>query len=517
MGGSSPPRRRRSLYGAFSRRRNDSRRPRRRAYEDSPTTKDSTRPPRRRRRWVCPCPPACPACLFVSARRRRGVFSRRRSSRRPARAGGGRRRRMMPSSRTPPGARRRLSRRRMISRARRGTRSARTRSARTPTRARAWGRPKRRPGGWRGEEGGVNEGTGDERRNARPRKNFYGGEPRSRWARRRRVKQDSERSALVFRFRVSAARRGGFGRAFEGARRTDSSLPPAYCEGYMFLHLSCGGPGGGGGGRERAGERGGRPEIRRFARSGKRPPGRPGKTRGRAGRIVRAPSGRRSSADAGSWRASRPSESAATSPRRVSSRPCAGHPPPPRTTEGRDRGWVGKRVSAEKTRGDRGRRRGIQGGGSGAAGGTRPTRGRSRDARGRRTFVFGAPMTPPRGVDRGVRGRSAPRASESALGSSPPSRDWAYDETRRRRRCDSPRARIFIIWPRGGIRPLTLRFFSPRNGTASPASPPRGAPAHRTTPRRGTARPRAHRPVAAKRARGPLAPRAPDALLSRAF
>lgn len=175
LGGSSPPRRRRSLYGAFSRRRNDSRRPRRRAYEDSPTTKDSTRPPRRRRRWVCPCPPACPACLFVSARRRRGVFSRRRSSRRPARAGGGRRRRMMPSSRTPPGARRRLSRRRMISRARRGTRSART-----PTRARAWGRPKRRPGGWRGEEGGVNEGTGDERRNARPRKIFHGGEPRSR-------------------------------------------------------------------------------------------------------------------------------------------------------------------------------------------------------------------------------------------------------------------------------------------------------------------------------------------------
>ena len=117
----------------------------------------------------------------------------------------------------------------------------------------------------------------------------------------------------------------------------------------------------------------------------------------RAGRIVRAPSGRRSSADAGSWRASRPSESAATSPRRVSSRPCAGRPPPPRTTEGRDRGWVGKRVSAEKTRGDRGRRRGIQGGGSGAAGGTRPTRGRSRDARGRRTFVLGAPMTPPPG------------------------------------------------------------------------------------------------------------------------
>ena len=223
---------------------------------------------------------------------------------------------------------------------------------------------------------------------------------------------------FAFGFRPLAEVR--FGRAFEGARRTDSSLPPAYCEGYMFLHLSCAGPGGGGGGRERAGERGGRPEIRRFARSGKRPPGRPGKTRGRAGRIVRAPSGRRSSADAGSWRASRPSESAATSPRRVSSRPCAGRPPPPRTTEGRDRGRVGKRVSAEKTRGDRGRRRGIQGGGSGAAGGTRPTRGRSRDARGRRTFVLGAPMTPPRGVDRGVRGRSAPRASESALGSSPP-------------------------------------------------------------------------------------------------
>ena len=71
--------------------------------------------------------------------------------------------------------------------------------------------------------------------------------------------------------------------------------------------------------------------------------------------------------------------------------------------------------------------------------------------------------------------------------------------------------------PRGGIRPLTLRFFSPRNGTASPASPPRGAPAHRTTPRPGTARPRAHRPVAAKRGRGSFAPRAPDALLSRAF
>ena len=278
MGGSSPPRRRRSLYGAFSRRRNYSRRRRRRAYEDSPTTKDSTRPPRRRRRWVCPCPPACPACLFVSARRRRGVFSRRRSSRRPARAGGGRRRRMVPSSRIP-GARRRLSRRRMISRARRGTRSART-----PTRARAWGRPKRRPGGWRGEEGGVNEGTGDERRNARRREIFHGGEPRSRWAGRRRVKTRSgARWFFAFGFRPLAEVR--FGRAFEGARRTDSSLPPAYCEGYMFLHLSCAGPGGGGGGRERAGERGGRPEIRRFARSGKRPPGRPGKTRGRAGRI----------------------------------------------------------------------------------------------------------------------------------------------------------------------------------------------------------------------------------------
>ena len=151
----------------------------------------------------------------------------------------------------------------MISRARRGT------APRDRTRARAWVVRKRRPGGWRGEEGGQ-RGTGDERRNARPRKNFYGGEPRSRWARRRRVKQDSER-ALVFRFRVSAARRGGFGRAFEGARRTDSSLPPRTAPG-TFLHLSCGGPGARG--RERGGARR-RPEIRRFARSGKRPPGPP--------------------------------------------------------------------------------------------------------------------------------------------------------------------------------------------------------------------------------------------------
>ena len=290
----------------------------------------------------------------------------------------------------------------------------------------------------------------------------------------------------------------------------------------MFLHLSCAGPGGGGGGRERAGERGGRPEIRRFARSGKRPPGRPGKTRGRAGRIesfahlqvdVRA-----LMQDLGE--------------RRV----LLNQPPLPRAVflhalaqgvlllRGPLRGEIGGgsgNASAprkpDEIEGDVVEF--IHGGGSGAAGGTRPTRGRSRDARGRRTFVLGAPMTPPRGVDRGVRGRTAPRASESALGSSPPA---TFSRLGIRRDSSSATMRLAArekkaSRPRGGIRPLTLRFFSPRNGTASPASPPRGAPAHRTTPRPGTARPRAHRPVAAKRGRGSFAPRAPDALLSRAF
>jgi hypothetical protein len=315
----------------------------------------------------------------------------------------------------------------------------------------------------------------------------------------------------------------GFGRSprcGSGARSRARGAPirpclPRTARGTCFSTCPAPVRGGGGGGRAAGVPRS---DASRVLGRG-RPAGRPGKTRGRAGRIVRAPSGRRSSADAGSWRASRPSESAATSPRRVSSRPCAGRPPPPRTTEGRDRGRVGKRVSAEKTRGDRGRRRGIQGGGSGAAGGTRPTRGRSRDARGRRTFVLGAPMTPPRGVDRGVRGRTAPRASESALGSSPPA---TFSRLGIRRDSSSATMRLAArenkaSRPRGGIRPLTLRFFSPRNGTASPASPPRGAPAQRTTPRPGTARPRAHRPVAAKRGRGSFAPRAPDALLSRAF
>jgi len=288
----------------------------------------------------------------------------------------------------------------------------------------------------------------------------------------------------------------------------------------MFLHLSCAGPGGGGGGRERAGSAAGVPRSDASRVLGRGPRGAPGKRADARGESfahlqvdVRA-----LMQDLGE--------------RRV----LLNQPPLPRAVflhalaqgvlllRGPLRGEIGGgsgNASAprkpDEIEGDVVEF--IHGGGSGAAGGTRPTRGRSRDARGRRTFVLGAPMTPPRGVDRGVRGRTAPRASESALGSSPPapSRDWAFDETRRRRRCDSPRARIVIIWPRGGIRPLTLRFFSPRNGTASPASPPRGAPAHRTTPRRDTARPRAHRPVAAKRARGPLVPRAPDALLSRAF
>lgn len=80
---------------------------------------------------------------------------------------------------------------------------------------------------------------------------------------------------FAFGFRPLAEVR--FGRAFEGARRTDSSLPPAYCEGYMFLHLSCAGPGGGGGGRERAGSAAGVPRSDASRVLGRGPRGAPGK------------------------------------------------------------------------------------------------------------------------------------------------------------------------------------------------------------------------------------------------